>query len=112
VIFVLLPRAEWGNLVKMRSARYCVLSRGSWSAERIPDALEVMFEDGSNAPLLILLTPENFGGLLPGPPPADQEWSLAVWTEKDGKPCLTLEKTCYWRRVKTLPCAQPWILKG
>jgi hypothetical protein len=106
-IRVLLPPARYGDLADMRASKYCVLSRGPWPAERKPEAIEIMWEDESDAPYVLRLSPESFD-MLPAEPAIGREWWLSVWVEKDGVPHKSLERICHWRRVAQLPYMKAW----
>jgi hypothetical protein len=110
-IRVLLPPAMYGFLADMRTARECVLSRGPWPEERAAEGVEIMWDDGSDNPFALHLTPESFD-LLPGEPEAGREWICSTWTAKDGKPHKALERICHWRRVERIPCMEPWRPDG
>lgn len=99
-IRVLLPPSEYSALADMRQAQYCVLSRGPWPAERKPEGVEIVFEDGSDSPYALHLVPDSFD-LLPTEPEAGREWLVSVWTQKDGSPHKALERKCYWRRPES-----------
>jgi len=66
-----------------------------------------MFEDFSDSPYALHLTPESFD-LLPAEPEAGRDWTLAVYVEKDGKPNKSLQPVCHWRRVPFIPFMKPW----
>jgi hypothetical protein len=104
---VLLPPAHYGVLADMRAAQYCVLSRGPWPAEHKLEAIEIMWDDGSDSPFALHLTPDSFD-LLPAEPEAGREWTLAVYVAKDARPHKALERRCYWRRAPHLPWMKPW----
>lgn len=106
-IRVLLPPATYSCLADMRAAKECVLSRGPWPAQRANEAVEIMWDDGSDSPFALHLTPESFD-VLPAEPEPGREWICSVWTEKDGKPHKALERICHWRRVERLPWLRPW----
>jgi hypothetical protein len=106
-IRILLPAALYGVLSDMRAARECTLSRGRWPAERRKEAVEILFDDGSDSPFALHLTPESFD-LLPAEPKPGREWVLAVWTLKDGQPHKSLERICHWRRVAKIPYLKAW----
>jgi len=106
-IRVLLPPAHYSSLTDMRVADYCVLSRGPWPEEHRAEAIEIMWDDGSDSPFALHLTPESFD-LLPAEPEASREWVVSVWTAKDGQPHKALERACHWRRVPRLPWMRPW----
>ena len=109
-IRVLMPAVRYGDLNDMRAAQYCVLSRGPWPAEKKQDGIEIMWEDGSDSPYALHLTPESFD-LLPAEPEAGREWVLTVYVAKDGIPHKALERRCHWRRVDRIPCLEPWSPK-
>jgi len=113
-IRLLLPPARYGDLESMRPAKYCVLSRGPWAESRgrepvlrIVDAVEILFEDLTDAPYSMQLSHTSFD-LLPGEPTPGREWVLTVWLQKDGRPHKSLERLCHWRRVPKLPWLKPW----
>lgn len=108
-IRVLLPPAAYGVLGDMRAAKYCVLSRGPWPAERRKDAIEILWDDGSDNPFVLHLTPESFD-LLPAEPEPGREWICSTWIAKDGKPHKSMERICHWRRVEKIPCLRAWII--
>lgn len=106
-IRVLLPPAAYGVLSDMRAARECVLSRGPWPQLRKSEAIEIMWEDGSDSPFALHLTPESFD-LLPAEPEPGREWVCSTWTAKDGRPHKALERICHWRRVPKIPYLKAW----
>lgn len=106
-IRILLPPARYPCLIDMRTSQYCVLSRGPWPAEGLPEAVEILWEDGSEAPFCLHLSPESFD-MLPGQPETGREWVCSTWCLKDGRPHLALQRICHWRRVPKLPWLKPW----
>jgi hypothetical protein len=123
-IRVLLPPQLYVALNDMRAVRECVLSRGPWSTHLTPEqalsmdlprsvetavleGIEIMWDDGSDAPYALHLTPASFD-LLPAEPEPGREWLLSVWVAKDGSPHKSLERKCHWRRVDQIPSLAPW----
>lgn len=106
-IRVLLPPAAYGWLADMRLAKECVLSRGPWPEQKKLEAVEMMWDDGSENPFALHLTPESFD-LLPGEPEPAREWICATYTANDGRPHKSLERVCHWRRAPRLPWLKPW----
>jgi hypothetical protein len=106
-IRVLLPPQHYGALADMRAARECVLSRGPWPDEGAPEAIEMLWDDGSNQPFALHLTAGSFD-LLPAEPEPGREWICSTWTAKDGRPHKALERICHWRRAPRLPWLKPW----
>jgi hypothetical protein len=105
-IRVLLPRDRWGDLYAMRSSNYCVLSRGPWPAEGKPEAIEIMWDDKSDAPYCLTLSPESFD-MLPAAPAIGRRWICSVWVEQNSTPHKSLERICHWRHVEDMPPAWP-----
>lgn len=110
-IRVLLPPAAYDWLSDMRMGRECVLSRGPWPEQRIDEGIEIMWDDGSDSPFALHLTPNSFD-LLPAEPELGREWVLSVWTAKDGKPHKAMDRKCHWRRVERIPCLLSWPRSG
>ncbi len=104
---VLVPAKRRALIAECRGSKYVVLSRGPWPAAGLADAAEILFEDGTDTPYALHLSPESFD-LLPDEPPAGREWVLALWTAKKGKPHKSLERRCFWRRVLEIPWLKPW----
>lgn len=102
---MLMPRGSEAIVKDLaRGCRYAILSRGPWPDRDVPEAVEILFEDGSDTPFSFHLTPESFD-VLPKEPPAGREWRLSVWTH--GPRCAG-EWPCRWRRVPRLPWLKPW----
>lgn len=106
-IRILVPRSCRNMIEECRSSKYAVLSRGPWPDIRCPEAVEIMFEDGSDMPFSLHLSPESFDAI-PGEPEPGREWTVAMYDSKKGRPHKCLERRCYWRRVPSLPCLKPW----
>ncbi len=106
-IRLLLPRSMRPILNALRTAEYVIVSRGPWVRMGLAEAVEILFEDHTNEPFALHLSPEAFD-LLPAEPTSGQEWTLSVWDIKKGRPHKALERRCFWRRVALLPCLEPW----
>jgi len=101
---ILLPQAHESSLEDMRAAREIVISRGPWPAARLDDAIEILFDDRSEYPYSMHLSPESFDRL-PLDSDAAGEWVCSVWTApRRGYPHKALERIAYYRRVSRLPC--------
>jgi hypothetical protein len=107
-IRVLVPRAHRRIIEEMRTGKHCVLSRGPWPAMRLEEAVEIIWDDGTDDPFALHLSPESFD-LLPAEPPEGQEWIVSAWDVKKGKPHKAVERVCHWRRVPQLPYMLPWV---
>lgn len=106
-IRILVPRTRREIIAECRKVEYVILSRGPWPAMALAEGIEILFEDHSESPFSIQLTPESFA-LLPAKPPAEQEWILALWDLKKNRPHKAVERKCYWRRVPKIPWLKPW----
>lgn len=106
-IRILFPPSRWRDMTTLRQSKFCILSRGAWPEMKCDEAVEIMFEDYSDAPYALHLSPESFD-MLPAKPDAGREWVVTVWTLKDGRLHKSLERKCYWRRVEKIPCMEKW----
>jgi hypothetical protein len=119
-IRVLLPPLGYRHVEDMRGE--CVLSRGPWPELDLPEAVEILWDDGSPDPFVLHLSPESFD-VLPAQPEPDREWVISVWVyhgellnEVEFQGSLrphngfgkVLEQVCHWRRVEKIPCMLPW----
>ncbi|MDU5837899.1 MAG: hypothetical protein E6559_00025 [Pantoea sp.] len=97
---LLVPDAAKALLPEMKGAQYVIISRGKY-ADR--DALEILFEDGSDAPFCIHLMAEQSDRMLPE---SDQGggFVVTVWTRGGQKHRYNGK----YRVVESLPCLDPW----
>lgn len=105
---LLVPPQHTGALRDMRAAHTCVVSRGPYPELRLADALEVLFDDGTDAPFSLHLSP---GGIDRMPLDTDtaETWVLSAWTHRVGTTAtLALERPCHYRRSRRLPDLRPW----
>lgn len=105
---LLVPAVQEGAIAEMATAREVIVSRGAWPDMGKYDALEILFEDGSDSPFVLHLVADQADRMptdadrdRPGQPP---RWKCAIWTE-DGK---KLELPCRYRLVKKIPCLKPF----
>jgi len=103
----LLPRPLWRVINELREATHAVLSRGPWPEVGLPDATEILWDDGSDSPHAWHLSPESWL-LLPAAPEPGREWTITLWTARKGRPHKALERVCHWRRVEHIPCLRAW----
>lgn len=106
-IRLLVPAAKRELIEEARKCRYAILSRGPWLVMGLEDAVEILFEDESDSPYAVHLSPESFD-MLPAEPDGGREWVLSVWDLKKGKPHKAVERKCHWRRVPQIPWLKPW----
>jgi hypothetical protein len=106
-IRILVPQSNRELIAECRKAKYAILSRGPWPAAGLPEAVEILLEDGSDSPYSLHLSPTSFDQL-PAEPPEGREWLLTIWTLKSGRAHKSVERICHWRRVASLPWLKPW----
>jgi hypothetical protein len=105
-IRLLLPRQMESQAREMRTAKYVIVSRGPWPQMQLDEAVELLFEDGSDSPFCLHLSASSFD-LLPADPGAE-DWVLSVWAECDGRPNKLMELPTRWRRSAQLPDLRAW----
>jgi hypothetical protein len=100
---LLLPDALAAALTDMRAASCVIVSRGRWREQGNRDALELLFEDGTDSPYCVHLVAEQTDRLLPD---TDQGggFVIIVWT-RDG---AQLRLPGKYRSVASIPCLDPW----
>lgn len=105
-IRVLVPRVMRRIIEDMRTAKSVICSRGPWPQGGKDDAMELLFEDGSDSPFSLHVGPESVD-MFPGEPDAGRQWICSVWDWKKNKPHKAVERPCHWRRVSSLPWLRP-----
>lgn len=100
---LLVPDSQKAVLREMKGAREVIISRGPWIDQGGRDALELLWEDGSDSPFSIHLVAEQCDRLIPD---TDQGGGFVVtaWTRgglKDRWPGR-------YRVVPEIPCLEPW----
>ena len=100
---LLVPDPVKSSLHEMKSAREVIISRGPWTEQDGREALELLFEDGSDAPFSIHLLAEQCDRLIPD---VDQGsgFAVAAWTRGG----LKQRWKGRYRIVDALPCLDPW----
>lgn len=107
---LLVPPALEGIVSEMAAGTVAVISRGPWPAERLPDALEVMLDDGTGAPWSCHLDPGSLDRM-PLDADAGREWVFTVWTRPrraGSRPHKALERPAFYRRAESLPYLLPY----
>lgn len=98
---VLISDVALDLLDEMVTGRVCVISRGKWNGK---DALELMFDDDSEAPFAVHF---SLGMVDRAISNDGKSFRVAAWTSK-GK---ALEWEGKYRVVGKLPCMKPWAGK-
>jgi hypothetical protein len=100
---LLVPPTKIAEIAEMGTASYCVVSRGPMEALGLADAFEILFDDRSENPYAIHLSPECFDRL-PLAQNEQREWILSAWTSGyKGRPHKAFERPCWYRVVPWLP---------
>lgn len=100
---LLVPDALKSQLPEMRGAQCVIVSRGPWTAERGRDALELLFEDGTDSPYCIHMLAEQCDRMVPDHQQGGG-FVVTVWTRGGEK----LRYDGKYRVVDSLPCLEPW----
>jgi hypothetical protein len=100
---LLVPDALQSTLQDMTTAEYVIVSRGPWPEQGGRDALELLFEDGTDSPFCLHLSAEQTDRLLPE---EDQGGLVvSVWTRAGWR----LTRPGKYRIVQRIPCLDPWV---
>jgi len=103
-----LPPQHVGAVRAIRMALGCVVWRGPSPARHVPDALELLCDDGHETPCSLPLSLEAIDRM-PLNQDRRQPWTLAVWPHRVGPTGRkVLETPCHDRRVRQLPDVRPW----
>ena len=100
---VLIPDSLVSAVDEMKAAGSVIISRGRWAAVGRDDALELMFEDGSESPYCLHIVQEQTDRLIPEGGQGSGLW-VTVWT-REGQQLRLPGK---YRKVDMIPCLAPW----
>lgn len=105
---LLVPWLQEFSLNEMKTASEVIISRGPWPEGGKPDALEILFEDGTDTPFALHLGSEQVDHM---PLDADRDrqgqpprWVFSAWTQHGKK----IELPCRYRKAKKIPCLKPF----
>ena len=100
---VLIPDSAKDMLRELKGAREVIVSRGPWTDQGGREALELLWEDDSDAPFSLHIVAEQTDRLLPD---TDQGGGFVVtaWTRGG----LKGRWPGRYRKVERLPCLDPW----
>ena len=79
-----------------------VISRGTW--DNRPDSIEIMFDDSSDTPYTLHLSKAQIDRL-PIDADSGKMFQFILYAPRLQK---QLSSACYYRKVKRLPCMNPW----
>lgn len=101
---ILIPDSQKAFVREMRSAKEVIVSRGQWTTEQGPrDALELLFEDGTEAPFAIHIVAEQTDRMIPEHQQGGG-FVVAAWTRGGMKQRWPGR----YRVVESIPCLDPW----
>ncbi len=100
---LLLPDCQKPMLREMRSAKYVIVSHGPWSEQGGREALELLFEDGTDAPFCIHMSAEQCDRQMPVTEQGGGFY-IAVWTRGGMK----LRLPGKYREVNHIPYLKTW----
>lgn len=108
---LLVPPAVEEIVSEMAAGKLAVVSRGPWPAMRLADAIEIMCDDGTDAPFAVHLDANSLDRL---PLDTDQHRPLVltVWVQPrraGSRPHRALSLAAVYRRVESLPCMAPYV---
>jgi hypothetical protein len=97
------PRIRW--LEDMRTASELVISRGPWPEQGRADALELLFDDGSDTPFMVTMLPEQWDRLPAQGDEGRDDLQGLIYTQGA---VLRLELPVRYRHAPSLPWLKPW----
>jgi hypothetical protein len=104
---LLVPRSQEPAIAEMTTGKEVIISRGPWPQMRLPDGLELLFEDGSDSPYALHLSIES-ADRLPRAKDAGKEWIFTAWSApRRGRPHQVLQRPCWYRLVPKIPYLKP-----
>ena len=100
---LLLPDSQLNCLGEIRTASSVIVTRGPWPEVGKAEALEILFEDGSNSPFCFHIGSEQTDRL---PPKSEhgRDISFTVWSRS----ALEVSLPAKFRMAPRIPCLDPW----
>jgi len=99
---LLIPDSRVDELPEMATSKLIVLTRGTWNRKK--DALEILFDDGSDEPYSMHLSKDQLDRLIPVSDNG-RDLTFSAWSRG---PVKLLERPAKFRIVKNLPCLEKW----
>jgi len=100
---LLVPDTQKPQLRDMKTAEYVVVSFGPWIEAGAIPAVEVLFEDHTDRPYSLILSPGQYDRTL-SESDVGSGFHVAVWTRGGEKQRLPGRL----RKVQQVPCLEPW----
>ncbi len=104
---LLVPEVNGSTIAEFRTAKDVIISRGPWKAEGGRDALEILFDDGTDDPFAIHLDVRQVDRM-PASTDAGRKVLFTAWTKGRDKPVRVYTHDCYYRIVPELPWLKPF----
>ena len=101
---LMMPDNQIDALADMRTGKLVIISRGPWPAQRRADAIEVLFDDGTDNPYALHIGTEQIDRL-PLDANVGQPVMFSVWTRG---PKVQLALPALYRLSERLPDLRPW----
>lgn len=102
---VLVPEVCESTIPDMKTATEAIISRGPWPAERRKDGFEILFDDHTESPFALHLSPESFDRLPAQDDAGRGDLKLSVWV---AGPRKVIELPARYRIVRSIPFLKPW----
>ena len=99
---LLIPDSRISEVKEMETGKLVILSRGLWIKKA--NALEILFEDGTEEPYSMHLGPEQLDRLIP-PSESGRDLTFSAWSRNAIR---LFERPAKFRMVKKLPCLESW----
>ncbi len=103
VIRLMWPANRKATIQQMMLAKEIIVTRGTYEGH---EALEILFDDHSEAAYMLLIMESSLVGFFPGDP-VDKPWKFAIWMWVNGGPRMVYSKMAHWRQGTTLPDLRP-----
>lgn len=100
---LLVPDSQKRVIAEMRTAKYVIVSQGPWAEDGGAPALELLFEDDSDAPFVLTICHLQTDRLLRSSGKGCGFY-VSVWTRGGQKLCLAGR----YREVASIPCLEEW----
>lgn len=96
-------------LADLRETREVLISRGPWIEQRLSDAIEVLFEDGSQDPFTLHVGRGQIDRLPPREDSGRHDLVCSVWVRGSGDDVVKAANwSCGYRVVDRIPWGRPW----
>lgn len=103
---LLVPDQHKNVIAEFKTAKDVILTRGPWPDSGQENAMELLFDDGSDDPYSIHLGQAQVDRW-PLAEDAGRTLTFSVWILKDGKPHCAYRTECYYRTAPKLPYLKP-----